>query len=70
MQPNPSFGGTTESRTFRSRRRCVRQRRAWSWSPGISFRDASVETTGSLKFLGNPYPRLHMFFDPGRSRHP
>jgi hypothetical protein len=25
-----------------------------------------VETSGSPKFLGNPYSRLHMFSDPGR----
>jgi hypothetical protein len=31
--------------------------------PGI----ASVETTGSPKFLGNPNVHLHMFFDPGRT---
>ena len=35
----PSLGGTTGSRIFRSRRRCVRQRRAWGWSPGIPFRE-------------------------------
>ena len=35
----PSLGGTTGSRTFRSRRRCVPQRRAWGWSPGIPVRD-------------------------------
>jgi hypothetical protein len=29
---------------------------------------ASVETTGSPKFLGNPDSRLHMFSDPGRPR--
>ena len=34
----PSLGGTTGSRIFRSRRRCVRQRRAWGWSLGIPFR--------------------------------
>ena len=27
---------------------------AWSWSPGISGRDFSEETTGPPKFLGNP----------------
>jgi len=27
---------------------------------------ASVETTGTPKFLGNPNARLHVFFDPGR----
>ena len=26
---------------------------AWSWSPGVSGRDAAEETTGSPKFLGN-----------------
>lgn len=66
----PSFGGTTGSRTFRSRRRCVLPRRAWGWSPGIPLRDASVETSGSLKFLGNPYSRLLMFSDPGRPMRP
>ena len=34
----PSLGGTTGARRFRSRRRCVRPRRAWGWSPGIPFR--------------------------------
>src|SRR5208283_328226 len=34
----PSLGGTTGSRIFRSRRRCVRQRWAWGWSPGIPVR--------------------------------
>ena len=34
----PSLGGTTGTRMFRSRRRCVRQRRAWGWSPGIPVR--------------------------------
>ena len=34
----PSFGGATGSRIFRSRHRCVRQLRAWGWSPGIPFR--------------------------------
>jgi len=34
----PSLGGATGSRRFRSRRRCVRQCRAWGWSPGIPFR--------------------------------
>ena len=31
---------------------------------------ASVETTGSPKFLGNPDSRLPMFFDPGRPKRP
>ena len=35
----PSLGGTTGARIFRSRRRCVRQRRAWGWSPGIPVRE-------------------------------
>ncbi len=51
---------------FRSRRRCVGQRRAWGWSPGTPSREFFVETTGSPNFLGNPYSRLHMFSDPGR----
>ncbi len=34
----PSLGGTTGSRTFRSRRRCVPQQRAWGCSPGIPVR--------------------------------
>jgi hypothetical protein len=40
--------------------RCVRSSadecatKAWSWSPGISGRDFSEETTGPPKFLGNP----------------
>ena len=40
--------------------RCVRSpadgcaAKAWSWSPGISSRDFSEETTGPPKFLGNP----------------
>jgi hypothetical protein len=35
----PSLGGAMGSRIFRSRRCCMRQRRAWGWSPGIPFRD-------------------------------
>jgi len=42
------------------------RRRAWSWLPGGSGRESSVETTGTPKFLGNPNARLRMFFDPGR----
>ena len=34
----PSLGGTTGTRMFRSRRRCVWQRRAWGWSPGVPAR--------------------------------
>jgi hypothetical protein len=34
--------------------------------PGSPSGYASVETTGSPRFLGNPHPRLHMVFDPGR----
>jgi hypothetical protein len=40
--------------------RCVRSSadecaaKAWSWSPGISSRDFTEETTGPPKFLGNP----------------
>ena len=70
MQPNPSLGGTTGARMFRSRRRCVGQRRAWGWSPGLPCREFFVETTGSPKFLGNPNSRLHMFSDPGRPMRP
>jgi hypothetical protein len=36
---SPSLGGTTGPRTFRSRRRCVPQRRAWGCSPGIPARE-------------------------------
>jgi len=35
----PSLGGTTGSRIFRSRRRCVQRRRAWGWSLGIPVRE-------------------------------
>ena len=42
-----------EHAVLRSRRRCVRQRRAWGWLPGGPGRDSSVETTGAPKFLGN-----------------
>jgi hypothetical protein len=49
----PSFGGTTGPRMFRSRRRCVGRRRAWGWLLGTPSESASVETTGSPKFLGN-----------------
>jgi len=35
----PSLGGTTGTRSFRSRRRRAWQRRAWGWSPGGPGRD-------------------------------
>ena len=59
-----------EHALLRSRRRCVRQRRAWGCSPGGPGRDSSVETTGAPKFLGNPDSRLRMFSDPGRPMRP
>src|SRR5262249_17523183 len=49
----PSLGGTSAfTRSFRSPTdECAAE--AWSWSPGISGRDAAEETTGDPKFLGN-----------------
>ena len=46
--------------------RC-RGRVSWSWSPGTSGRDMSVETTGSPTFLGNPHCALALLSDPGRT---
>jgi hypothetical protein len=39
----------------------------WSWSPGISRREQSVETAGSPTFLGNPHCALALLSDPGRT---
>ena len=50
----PSFGGTSAlTRSVRSPAdECAAE--AWSWSPGVSSRDFTEETTGPRKFLGNP----------------
>ena len=48
--------------------RC-RGRVSWSWSPGISRRELSVETAGSPTFLGNPNCALALLFDPGGTTH-
>ena len=66
----PSLGDTT---------RCVRVSPprgpdaepwvSWSWSPGISSRAWSMETTGSPKFLGNPDCALALLSDPGGPTH-
>ena len=67
----PSLGDTTGTRLFRSRSVAARN----NDGPGVGHPvspagNSSVETTGSPKFLGNPYSRLHMFFDPGRPMRP
>ena len=57
----PSFGGTTGTRTFRSRRRCVRPRRAWGWSPGIPFRVCFRGDDRISQFPGEPpFPFAHV----------
>jgi len=64
----PSLGGTTPALVFRphaAERR--RGRVSWSWSPGTSGREPSVETTGSPTFLGNPDCALALLCDPGRT---
>ena len=64
-------GGTTGARMFRSRRRCVQTTSGLGLvNPVPPSGISSVETTGSLKFLGNPDSRLHMVSDPGRPIHP
>ena len=52
-----------------------RRLRAAAVGPGVGHPVApagiaSVETTGSPKFLGNPHSRLLMFSDPGRPMRP
>ena len=64
------MAGTAGARMFRSRVGCVLPTWAWGCLPGIPIRDASTETTGSLKFLGNLNSCLHMFSDPGRPLRP
>ena len=67
----PSLGGTTGTRMFRSRRRCV-----WpTASLGLFTRDplpgiSSVETTGSPKFLGNLACPFAMLQDSGGTPFP
>ena len=57
----PSLGGTTGSRIFRSRRRCVPQRRAWGWSPGIPFRAFFRGNDRISQVPGEPpYPFAHV----------
>jgi len=66
MQPNPSFGDTTQALVFRSpAAKRYRGRVSWSWSPGISGRESSVETTGSPMFLGNLDCAFALLSDPG-----
>jgi hypothetical protein len=62
----PSLGDTTQALAFRSHaaERCP-ARVSWSWSPGGSSRESSVETAGSPTFLGNPSCTLALLFDPG-----
>ena len=52
----PSLSGTTGSRRFRSRRRCVRQRRAWGWSLGIPLRDFPWKRQDLPSSWGTPIP--------------
>ena len=57
----PSLGGTTGSRIFRSRRRCVPQRRARGWSPGIPFRAFSRGNDRISQVPGEPpFPFAHV----------
>ena len=64
----PSLGGTTRVLVFRPHA-AERYRRG---SPGVGHPvppagKASVETTGSPTFLGNPDCALALLFDPGRT---
>ena len=46
---------------FRSRRRCVRQRRAWGWSPGIPLREFFRGNDRSSQVPGEPlFPFAHV----------
>jgi len=68
----PSLGGTTGAL---GRFRLSRRRRVPSDGPGVVHPVsptgiASVETTGSPKFLGSPHTRLLMLSDPGRPKRP
>ena len=64
----PSLGDTSVSLA------CFRSRAdewtawAWSWSPGVSFREVAEEIAGSPKFLGNLHHPFAMFpTDAGRT---
>jgi len=61
----PSLGDTTGTRTFRSRRRCVRQRRAWGWSPGIPFRVCFRGDDRISQVPGEPPCAHALLFDHG-----
>ena len=46
---------------FRSRRRCVQQRRAWGWSPGIPIREFFRGNSRSSQVPGKPqFPFAHV----------
>ena len=57
----PSLGGTMGTRMFRSRRRCVWQRRAWGWSPGIPARVGFRGDGRNSQVPGEPpFPFAHV----------
>ncbi len=57
----PSLGGTTGSRMFRSRRRCVRPRRAWGCSPGLPVRECFRGDDRISQVPGEPqFPFAHV----------
>ena len=50
-----------EHASFRSRRRCVQQRRAWGWSPGIPAREFFRGNSRSSQVPGEPqFPFAHV----------
>jgi hypothetical protein len=55
------------ARVSPARGRALPRAAFWSWLPGISSREQSVETAGSPTFLGNPHCALALLSDPGRT---
>jgi len=61
MQPNPSLGGTTGARIFRSHHRCVQRRWAWGCSPGIPVRECFHGNDRISQVPGEPqFPSAHV----------
>ena len=61
----PSLGGTVVASPFRSRRRGMPPRRAWSWSPGISVRDPPRRRQDLPSSWGTSLAHLPMLLDSG-----
>jgi len=61
----PSLGGTMAASLFRSRRREMRPRQAWSWSPGTSRRALPRRRQGLPSSWGTSIAHLHMLSDSG-----